>query len=669
MDFYRCAKVFSILFLLTLAIGLYTTLSQGYIVDESRHVTIVAVSQLSNGSYIGVAADLYVRVTCPGQGHVYVETYPLAEIDLQASTRIAAIVASSIANMSFSSCDFFASVKSDSPIIGGPSASGVTAVAFASALLKLPLNESVVMTGMIMPDGSIGPVGGIYYKLGAAASRGAKIFLVPYGQTTDVIYKVVAQRVGPLIMYRTVAQPVDLVSYGARLGVVVKPVANVYEALNIFTNGLFSYVVGGYEKRIDEIYNSMKPFLANMISSIKTEISKAVNESKSLESKVQNYYVRQLLSSIDNNLKTYMSNGSKFESQNQLYLAASSYFQALIYAYWRLYLLRTVLNKSYLQDFASSLRSQILRDIANVVSMSKTTLDLSKLSAIINTVDRLYEAYIYLNRSLSTSYIDMSTQYLAIASARLYTAMFWKNLVNVNIPTNVFVEPSNIESLATTISALAQNIYSYIIAFSSSVSIPQNIFSEAQTRYSLASYANTSIERMALGISSISYMYLTLLSMFMENITSSLEALNKTIDILLTQLDGNIPVDVPLLLELGTSADINTRIYGLAQLSMLLSMYRMLEIETLAKTTQYITTTTSPKTLTGITITNIVTLIKTVTIVKTETATATYTYTQTVTPTLQTIASKAPQGVNIMVFVLILLAIIAIAIAIKFIKT
>ncbi|MEM0067581.1 MAG: S16 family serine protease, partial [Ignisphaera sp.] len=668
MAFNRVYGILSTVLTIALVLGLYTTVSQGYTVDESRHVTIVAVSQLPNNSYIGVAADLYVRVVCPGQGHVYVETYPLSEIDLQASTRVAAIVASAVANKSFWSCDYFASIRSDSPIIGGPSASGVTAVAFAAALLRLPLNESVVMTGMIMPDGSIGPVGGVYYKLGAAASRGAKVFLVPYGQTTDVIYTVVAQRIGPMTVYRTVTQTVDLVSYGARLGVVVKPVANVYEALHIFTNGLFSYTVGGYENKISKIYDALKPQLENMITDIKKEINRTVDESKALEPRVHNYYVRQLLSSIDSSLNGYIASGKALESQGQLYSAASSYFQALIYAYWRLYLLNAFLNSSYVPSVADSLRNQIYKDIAYVVSISRKTIDLSQLSTILNTLDRLYEAYIYLNNSLSTGYVDTSTQYLALASARLYTAMFWQNLTGLNISTNVYIKPVDLDSLATVISALAQNIYSYIIAFSSSVSIPQDIFSEAQARYIIMSTVNTSIERIALGISSIGYMYLTLLSMFMENMNSSIEALNSTVEILLTKLDDIIPIDVPLLLELSSTGDTGTRIYSLARLSMLLSIYNILEIETAQQLAQPTTTATQTKGAEQGLGTCIVYSYSYVTIERTVTTTQTQVYTyQTPCTVAQSVVPTTSEKFNIITLAIVVLAIIAIAIALRFI--
>jgi len=644
-----------ILLLIILAPRFSIATSQYYI-DESRHVVIVAVAQLSNGSYTGVAADLFARVSCPGSGHVYVETFPLAEIDLQASTRVAAIIASTVANVSFWSCNFYASIRSDSPIVGGPSASGVTAVAFAAALLRLPINESVVMTGMIMPDGSIGPVGGVYYKLQAAISRGARMFLVPYGQTTDIVYTVVAQRVGPLTVYRTVSQTVNLTSYGASHGVVVKPVANIYEALSIFTGGLFSYSIGGYGEAVAAIYNSIAPSLKSGIDNMKKEVSNVVNLSKTIEQRALStsyaYSLSQLLHDIDNGISSYTSLGRNLEAQSQLYSAASAYFQALIYAYWRLHLLNAVISRSYLSDVAKELRSRIYDLLEVVWSMSKQPLDISKLSILINTVDRLYEALIYVNRSASASYLDVATQYLAVASARISTAGFWLSLFNLSTaPLGRVIEPSDLENLSAVISALAQNIYSYIIAFSSQTAIPQNLFSEAQARYSLMLSANTSIDRMSLGISSVSYMYLTLLYMFMLSESASLEALNKTIEISLTLLRSSLPLDVPLLLELSRAGGADAKLYNTARLSMLLSTYTTLGVESRARQTPL--QTMSPSTPQSI-----------VTVVRTVTITQQATYTST------TGTSTSTKGVqqDLWVLIPIILTILVLAILLKLVR-
>ncbi len=83
-----------------------------------------AVSRTADGELVGVATDFVITVA-PGTGHVYVETWPpLAEVDMQASARLAAQIAGKVLGVDMSKYDVFIQIKADSPIIGGPSAGG-----------------------------------------------------------------------------------------------------------------------------------------------------------------------------------------------------------------------------------------------------------------------------------------------------------------------------------------------------------------------------------------------------------------------------------------------------------------------------------------------------------------------------------------------------------------
>ncbi|MCS7112157.1 MAG: hypothetical protein N3D82_04240 [Ignisphaera sp.] len=585
--------VIFIVLILATALLPAVTLAYSYSLDESRRIVIVAVSQLSNGSYIGVSADLYVRVTCPGSGHVYVETLPLTQIDLQASTRVAALVASSVANTSFYACDFYASVKSDTPIIGGPSASGVTAVAFASALLRLPLNEGVIMTGMILPDGSIGPVGGLKYKLDAAAIRGAKIFLVPYGQTKDVVYRVVSQRIGPSIITRVIPETIDLVSYGAQLNVQVIPVANVFEAIEIFTNGVYKAIPRGTNPsdRLSAIYSTLNEVLYDWIPNLTSEIMKVVNESKTIEdralSSIRGYsgiYIRGILQSIDSNIDNLQSRAEILARSGKPYAASSLYFQALVYAYQRLYLLKAIADETFISNEISTINSSVYMVIDSVHKYHlKNGMDIARLSITINTLDRAYEALLYINKTLESRYIDTISQYLALASARIYTAKLWFTLLDKYQGFGSSVPRDDLDRMALYISTLSQNIYTYIVAFSSMAQLPEDVSLEAVYRYSLLLKVDNPLDKLALGISSISYMHLALVSLFLQDYNSAIEAVNKTINTSLSLLStlNMPPIDIPLHIEMIKALESypQTQLIMLSRLSIVLSIYRVLGIE------------------------------------------------------------------------------------------
>lgn len=576
-------KLVCIALLIALVTSLIYPLNlNGNAIVRDRRVVVVAVTQLSNGSYLGVSADLYVRITCPGSGHVYVETLPLTQLDLQASTRVAALVASRVAGIDFNSCDYYASVRAESPIIGGPSASGVTAVAFASALLNLPLRNDVVMTGMIMPDGSIGPVGGLKAKLEAAASRGAKVFLVPYGQTKDVDYVVVTERRGSLIIQRTQQIVVDLVDYGRKLGVNVVPVANVYDAINIFTGGAFKAPdVGNASYLIGRISPSLDPVFKSWISNLTSEIDKYVDLGDSIKDRAlstlrgaTSTYVRNLIINIETSINTALRNGKELESQGLLYAASSTYFQALIYAKWRYYLLNTILNNTYIDYLIGNINTSAYSVISEVHRLLDSGIDLASLSVVANVLERAYDSVLYLNMSINSQGVDTMAYYLALADARVYTAKLWLGLLNYRL-VGTYVRPEHIKDMATYIQSLAYNLYSYIIALSSSTSLPSEVLDEAYSRYSLMSSLNNYLDIFAVGLSALSYMHVTLATTFVSDLNSSIEMLNKTILTSLTLLNESAPIDAIMYMELANTYSSNPQyqLYMLSRLSMLLATY------------------------------------------------------------------------------------------------
>lgn len=578
---------------LLLSINLSLSPISSYVLDESRHVVIVAVSTLPNGSYVGVSADLYVRVTCPGKGHVYVETLPLSQIDLQASTRVAALVASSLANISFNSCDYYASIKADSPIVGGPSASGVTAVAFASALLHLPLNESIVMTGMIMPDGSIGPVGGLKYKLDAAVSRGAKVFLVPYGQVIDYVYQVLEERWGPAIIRRTLRVPINLTEYGKSFGVKVLQVASVYEALEIFTNKVFK-VEPNYEllnTKISQLYGVVSPVIEIWIKDLKNEIENISTRCGEVKDDVLSYVknrygpliysqISSEIRDLESRLRTVLTRARETENLGRVYSAASMYFQALIYAYTEYYLLEALRNPNIVSTKIEDLRFKAYNIINSLSQCCEKQLDIAKLSIAINVLDRVYEALIYINKTSTLNDIISIASTIAYADARLRTAIQWAELTSIPIESKIVVKLEDVKSMATYIETLVQNIYAYLIALSESQSIqlPSEV-NEAEQRYNLMQNVSDDLSKLALGISSTSYMYQALVKLFTQSPEASVYAINRTLYTNLGLIADAIPVDSVLYLEFAKilveeMGDYGSGAIALAKLSIIIALYK-----------------------------------------------------------------------------------------------
>ncbi|ASJ14978.1 S16 family serine protease [Thermococcus radiotolerans] len=194
-----------------------------------------AVSRTASGELIGVATDFVITVA-PGTGHVYVETWPLAEVDMQASARLAAQIAGKVLGVDMSKYDVFIHIKADSPIIGGPSAGGTMTVGIIAALEGWKVNPKVMMTGMINPDGTIGPVGGILEKASAAHDVGAQLFLIPQGQRIQYVQETQKKEIGGIVEINTQTKKVDVVDYAKeRWGLTVIEIKDIYNAVYYFT--------------------------------------------------------------------------------------------------------------------------------------------------------------------------------------------------------------------------------------------------------------------------------------------------------------------------------------------------------------------------------------------------------------------------------------------------
>jgi len=137
----------------------------------------------------GVIAKLTTRIR-PGSGLVLVSINDvLAEPDTLHSARSAARVAGNYAKINISNYDIIYSINVNASVVGGPSAGLAMAVSTVLALRNETINNSIMMTGTINTDGSVGPVGAVPEKAEASKKAGATLFLVPLGHSSDIQYK------------------------------------------------------------------------------------------------------------------------------------------------------------------------------------------------------------------------------------------------------------------------------------------------------------------------------------------------------------------------------------------------------------------------------------------------------------------------------------------------
>ncbi len=186
----------------------------------------------------GVTAKLTTSVR-PGTGLILVAVNNiLAEYSTQYSGRIAARVAGNYTNTDMNGFDVIYTIDVNATAIEGPSAGSAMAVSIIAALENRTLPGSIMTTGTINSDGTIGQVGSVVEKAKAAKERGAKIFLVPKGQSSDYtdVSREKSCRNADGVEYCTVNYSKKKINIGEQLNMEVVEVSDIGEAVKHFFN-------------------------------------------------------------------------------------------------------------------------------------------------------------------------------------------------------------------------------------------------------------------------------------------------------------------------------------------------------------------------------------------------------------------------------------------------
>lgn len=314
-------------------------ISSGNISIDYRNVTVYApaVAQTDNG-YVGVTSTITVTIQSNGSGRVFVDTLPLTQIDMQGSARLAVKVASALVKndnnceVNPSIYDYFFVIRTSAPIIGGPSAGGIMTAAVISLLENWTMDEETMMTGMINPDGSIGPIGGIPQKIDAAYSVGAKRFLIPkgQGQYLETITETVTEGGWTQITTRQVLR--NVYDYAMdNYGIEVIEVEDINEVISYFTGWSFPIIESNESITTEDYLNSMKPLATNLLNE---SINAYINASESFNTtSIPNqfpYYYRNYITDFLNTAQQTLLESQDWFNQGVFYTSTSKSFQSLI---------------------------------------------------------------------------------------------------------------------------------------------------------------------------------------------------------------------------------------------------------------------------------------------------------------------------------------------------
>jgi len=343
---YRSILLASILLLSSLGAPLSATVGPGVVYHgavqiQYRNVTVFApaVAQTDNGGEEGVISTITVTVQSNGTGRVFVDTLPLTDIDMQGSARLAVKVATALVkndnrtHLDPTTCDYFFVVRTTAPTIGGPSAGAIMTVATIALLENWTLDNHTVMTGMIDPDGSIGPIGGIPYKIDAAHTVGATRFLIPKGQMTYT--ETVAETVSGPGWTQIVTHPVTRnVSDYARTtyGMQVFEVEDINDALQYFTGWRFPAVTSNNRITTEDYQNVMRPIAERLLNQTEQAYENASHafNTTTIPNRWPDYTRNQITDYLNNGQERLIESRDWY-ANTSFYTVMSKTFQSLVY--------------------------------------------------------------------------------------------------------------------------------------------------------------------------------------------------------------------------------------------------------------------------------------------------------------------------------------------------
>ena len=411
-----------------------------------RNITIFApaVAKTDNG-YTGVLTQIDVTMQ-NGSGNVYVVTSPLTEIDMQGSAHLAVDVASALTGKDMSSHDFIFVVSADSPIVGGPSAGAVMTIAAIALIEGWEISSDVIMTGMINPDGSIGPVGGILEKGEAAAQAGAKYFLIPKGQ--GVVYQTIREtkKIGGFVQIIQKRVPVNVSSYlGSKYGIVVKEVEDINKALEYFTGYTFPEKKSSQPMTTEDYESVMGPLAMRLIEKANNSYKKAASlfENCTSQGVIPHGYwwenpKAQIKDRLDNALQSLQIANTACTNYFYYYSISKS-FQSLISSRFVTYACEYYLegeSDAYFQSIYSNVTDMVndaMEEAKNAKIEGMISLQCVGAAQIraLDSLKNLNQSMRYWNKfsySFKSNDLFSALYYLAYAAERSKTTYWWLGL-------------------------------------------------------------------------------------------------------------------------------------------------------------------------------------------------------------------------------------------------
>ncbi len=501
---------FSLLLIIFILVSLCPSTSSHSTLSESftRSITLYAPAVSRGGG--GALIQVNLTIKYPGSGRLFFSAKPLVELDTQATARIASYVAAVVTGHNYYDYDYYVVMTSQSLVVGGPSAGALMTIGFTALFLDKQVNENISITGMINPDGSIGPVGGLLEKLDAVANHGYKVFLIPLGQRIIYVEERKIHKL-PWGYYETITyKPVDLVVEGAKRGIAVVEVSNIFEAMKYFLN-----ITPGFKNTTIKLTNSVASLVNKTLSRNNALINIVYGENKDLYSKLDPFTQIQLrkyyteINAMKNTLDKLV--------KNKYYLAATQYsykvYRENLKFNWIIRYLRGELSINNINDTVNKTLNKVYELLSNI---TEHELNMYLIDAYENYYLAMHNYLKVLRNKNSYSVTDLFN-ILADTYVRLLLA---KDQVELGKKTTM--QPINVLTSILMLYSIADSIISYAYSLTRDIGSSNNYIDYGIELFDKAIEAyreNYSIAVLGLLVDSIVYVDLGIERLFTNNVT------------------------------------------------------------------------------------------------------------------------------------------------------
>lgn len=376
----------------------------------TKEIKLLAVQESPVGLSGSIAnVNLEIR---RGTGRVFLDTFPLSQIDTQMSTRFAKEIACKYIQGECSDYDFIYTIRSNSAIIGGPSAGAALSVIAIASLEGLPIRDDVAMTGTINSGGIIGPVSGVRYKIDAAAEAGLSKVLIPEGS---------------MIQDDERGMNYGAEEYGEAIGIEVIEVSDLNDAIYYFTGR--EVVETDRDIEIPSMYSDTMRSVAEGLCDRNDDLRGTVDEIIDNLDEVEEY--SELLDELRNAAISERERAETAMYTNSYYASASHCYGSNI----NYENMRMLLQREEGEDLVSQ-----IQDLAQEIHSFEDEIDsldfetLSDFEVYMIMKERIADAKIFVEGARDGFIAeDLIGTYrsLAQASERLFTSRVWKDFLGM----------------------------------------------------------------------------------------------------------------------------------------------------------------------------------------------------------------------------------------------